>query len=289
MRAWLNVFVTLWLGCAGCHTAGGGGGPARDEPAALGSSVTALPWSAQDPHVCVVVPSETINIHATTGGRVLAVLVNVGDAVATDDPVLKLDDRTLSDGVTLAETRLLEAKAAFAARRQEVAQADAVRARAQNLVKAGVIPDEKLEDAAAEAELARRNAAGARATVASREAELLHVKRLASDALVRAPGAGVVASRLVEPGSAIAAGTLLLRIVASGTMKVRCAVPAGKAAALQGRESVDIRIGDAKFVQAAVTHVAPEVDAVSQLVIVESALPASASAMPGTAAWMRAH
>lgn len=280
--------VSLWIGCVGCEPEASDGGSVRSEPATLGSSVASLPWSEHDPHVCAVVPGETINIHATTGGRVLEVLVDVGDAVALDDSLLMFDDRTLGDDVTVAKTRVQEARAALAAKQLEAARAEVTRTRAANLVKVGAAPQEELEDAIAAAELARRNEAGVRATVASRGAELMHVERVAADAVVRAPGPGVVASRLVEPGSAIATGALLLRILTTDAVKVRCAVPASKAANLRVRHTVDIRIGEEEFVHAVVTHIAPEVDAVSQLVIVESSLPASTNAMPGTAAWMRA-
>ncbi|WP_101925415.1 MULTISPECIES: efflux RND transporter periplasmic adaptor subunit [Luteimonas] len=142
-----------------------------------------------------------------SGVRVASVEVEVGSVVEAGDVLLRLDDRTLASQLLQAD-----ASATEAATNLETARRQAARVRE--------LADEQMVSVqdAEEAEAARDNAqARLNTAIASRDAA--RVQR--GFTVVRAPVAGVVSARSVQPGQVVGAGGELLRLIRDGRLEWR--------------------------------------------------------------------
>jgi multidrug resistance efflux pump len=99
---------------------------------------------------------------------------------------------------------------------------------------------------------------------------------------VRAPFAGQVAERFVGPGSLVNPGTPILRLLASGEPLVRAAVPPEDSPTLKLGQKVGLHLrGTATRLAGSVTRIAPEIDAASQMILIEIALDPKAASAAG--------
>lgn len=161
-------------------------------------------------------------------GRVVEVRAREGDVVAAGAVLASLDDR---DVVARREQSDAAVRAADAVHNEARLQAGRLRA----LFADSAAPRAQLD--AAEAGLVRAEQAvrGARAMAAEVEA-------LADYAEVRAPFAGVVVQRLVDPGAFIAPGMPLLRIDDPSRLRIIAAVPPSIASGVPRGSSVGVTL-----------------------------------------------
>lgn len=153
-------------------------------------------------------PTRAVNIGSELSGTVKQVLVDVNDRVRKGQLLVELDTAKLSDQV-------LRSRAALAASRAQLAQSTATLKEARaNLarfeevarISGGKVPSATeldsaraaVERAAAAEDSARANGADARAALSTEETNL-------SKASIRSPIDGVVLTRSVDPGNAVAA------------------------------------------------------------------------------------
>jgi HlyD family secretion protein len=169
----------------------------------------------------------SVSIASRLTGTVERVLVDVGDQVSQGQILAVLDPTEL-------QARLRAAEASVGSARQDVALAQAglgkanadlglariVFERARSLVAAGALPVEDFDKAEGAFTASAASQRAARVGVAVRRAELdrLTQERQVADTVVsyttlRSPMAAVVIRRALEPGSAVAPGTVLLQLV----------------------------------------------------------------------------
>ncbi|MGH0034662.1 MAG: efflux RND transporter periplasmic adaptor subunit [Myxococcota bacterium] len=164
--------------------------------------------------------------HTAVSSRVLAriedVRVRAGSAVSEGDVLVVLDARDLRARVGEAQEVLRAAEA-----RLELALRE--HARAQELLRTGVAPERRLDEATTELRAAR-------ADVAGRREALSEARTAASFAEIRSPVTGRVVDRLAEPGDTAVPGRSLLRIYDPTLLRVEAPV----------RESlaVHLKVGD---------------------------------------------
>ncbi|MFZ2306307.1 MAG: efflux RND transporter periplasmic adaptor subunit [Rhodoferax sp.] len=153
-------------------------------------------------------PTRAVNIGSELSGTVKRVLVDVNDRVRKGQVLVELDTSKLSDQVLRSRAGLAAAVAQLAQSTATVKEAQASLARFEEVARlsGGKVPSATELDAAranvdrsiaAEAS-ARANVAEARATVSTDETNL-------SKASIRSPIDGVVLTRTVDPGNAVAA------------------------------------------------------------------------------------
>ena len=206
--------------------------------AALILAIAALVWSRRDtapppapvlPRVSVLVPGLQLvaaEVRATgsieakrampaavqgEGGAVVAVLAEAGQKVGKGQLLARLDSSVQSQQVRQLEAALQQARA-------DAALADSELRRAQTLVEKGFISKADIER-----RTATRDSAQARVAVAA--AQLREGRARLARLEIRAPGAGLVLSRAVEPGQVVGAGSPPLFVVAEkGVMEMRAAI-----------------------------------------------------------------
>lgn len=220
----------------------------------------------------VIEAVQQADLTAQTAGRVAAVAVDVNDKVVAGQVLLRLTGVEQRAGAEAA-------RAQAAAARAQAVEAEASYRRFAGLAQQQYVSKQQLDQA-----LAARNAA--QATARAAEAQVAQAAQQADYTQVRAPFAGVVAQRLVEPGESVSPGQPLMRVFNPGRFRIQVQVPQGVAAALRAATQADITLADGRVLVASEVIVYPGADAHSVTVRVQ--LPAEAGAlMPGQVASVR--
>lgn len=185
-------------------------------------------------------------IGPTVAGRVLKVLVDVGDSVkagqllAEMEPV-DLDERlaALDASTGRAATLVLaaEAQKRDALARKELAVINArrnVELGEKNFISASAVEARLQELVSAEASLssADANLAGARQELTRFKAERSGLHQQRENIRLLAPGAGVITSRDAEAGSTVVAGQAVVKLVEPSSLWVRVRFDQGRSAGL---------------------------------------------------------
>lgn len=195
-------------------------------------------------------------------GRVAAMLVDEGEAVAAGDVLAKLDTGPLEDEVAMREADLAAAEAALAeldagARPEEIARAEAelrltqatlanaqrVFARVENLLGSNAVSQQSYDEAKATRDEAAARLQAAQASLdlveagarqeeidaarAQRDgaaARLVAARRSLEDATLTAPDAGIVLARVREPGAIVTAGATIYTVSLTRPVQVRAYV-----------------------------------------------------------------
>lgn len=153
-------------------------------------------------------PTRSVSIGSELSGTVLRVLVDVNDRVKKGQVLVELDTAKLSDQVARSRASLGSAIAQVAQAVATVMETQGNLARLEEVarISGGKVPS-KAELDTAHATLARAQAAevSARANVTVAQATLSTDETNLSKASIRSPTDGVVLTRTVDPGNAVAA------------------------------------------------------------------------------------
>jgi RND family efflux transporter MFP subunit len=210
-------------------------------------------------------------LSAQTSGRVTAVEVDVNDRVVAGQILLRLSVVEQQAGVDAARAQLRAAEAA-------AIEAERNYQRFASLSKDNYVSRAQLDQARAarDAANAARDAARAQLSAAGQGADYT---------IVRAPYAGIVAARRVEPGEAVAPGQPLLTVYAPDDLRIEVQVPQSEADAIRAQPSARVVFDDGVSVDARQVVVYPGADPLSHSVTVRVLLPQMATPVaPGTTA-----
>jgi len=262
--------LTLALGLAAC-----GGQPPSASAPALPSLATvtvhAQAGGAARAWDGVVEAVQQADLAAQTSGRITAVAVDVNDRVQAGDVLLRLTAVEQQAGANAARAQLRAAEA-------NAAEAEANYARFVALADKQYVSRLQLDQAKAgrDAAVATRDAARAQLAQAGQQADYT---------TVRAPFAGIVSARRVEPGETVAPGQPLLSLYAPGALRLEVQVPQSDAEAIRAAPKATVQVDGGAPVAAAQVVVFPAADPLTHSVGVRVILPAMAQAVaPGVTA-----
>jgi RND family efflux transporter MFP subunit len=219
----------------------------------------------------VVEAVQQAQLSAQTAGRVAAVLVDVNDRVAAGAVLLRLTAFEQQAGVDTAQAQLKSAEA-------QLAEAESRYRRAAELIARQLISraDHDLAVAGRDTAIAARDAA---------RAQLQQAQQQSAYTVVRAPYAGIVSTRQVEPGEVVAPGQPLLGLYAPGALRVEVQVPQTQAVAIRAAGNAKLVLADGRELAAKSITVFPSADPLTHAVGVRVLLPAlSPAPQPGTTA-----
>jgi len=190
----------------------------------------------------VAEPMRQATLSTKLMGTVTAVLVQEGDRVTSGAPLLRIDARDLDAkagqvAAGIADARAQLADATTQAARMRALYADSAATKAQN--------------EAAQTGLARSEAGLRAAQASARELDAVR-----SYATVRAPFAGIVTSRMVDPGAFAAPGALLVTVQDVSTLRISVSASGAAARSLQRGQVLDATI-DGAAVSARIEGVVP--------------------------------
>lgn len=153
-------------------------------------------------------PTRLVAIGSELSGTVAQVLVDVNDRVRRGQVLVQLDTAKLRDQIARSRAGLASAQAKLASARATQAEAQASLARLEEVARlsAGRVPAQsELDTARAALQRAQADVQAAEASVADARAALSTDETNLAKAAIRSPIDGVVLSRAVEPGNAVAA------------------------------------------------------------------------------------
>ena len=219
----------------------------------------------------VVEAVQQAELSAQTSGRVLVVAADVNDRVAAGAVLLRLTAVEQLAGADAARAQLRATEAA-------VVEAEANYARYAALGAKQFVSRLQLDQArsARDAAVAGRDAA---------RAQLSRVGQQAEYTVVRAPFAGIVSARRVEPGESVISGQSLMSVYAPLALRIQVQVPESDAVAIRAANSAQVVLADGRSVAASAITVFPAADPATHSVAVRISLPELANApLPGATA-----
>ena len=153
-------------------------------------------------------PTRSISIGSELSGTVLKVNVDVNDSIRKGEVLVELDPAKFRDQVRRSQATLAAARAKVDETAATIAEAQASLVRLEDVARlsGGKVPARtELDAARAVALRAVANDASARAGVSDAEAALSTDQTNLSKAAIGAPADGVILTRAVDPGNAVAA------------------------------------------------------------------------------------
>ncbi len=203
------------------------------------------------------------------GGAIVAIRAEAGQYVRAGQVLAEIDS-----GVQRAQLAQLEAAVAQADADVRLAQAELDRA--LKLVERGFVSQADIDR-----RTATRDSARARAEVA--RAQVREMRERIARLSIRAPEAGLVLQRMVEPGQVVSpASGALFRIAAGGQMELRAEVAEQDMAALSVGEPVSVTpVGASRPVTGTIWLLEPVIDPQRRLGTARIALPADPSIRAG--------
>jgi HlyD family secretion protein len=162
-------------------------------------------------------PIRVVEVKSKASGEVLRVLVETGTKVVQGDLLTEIDPRDVQNVLTQAEADLESAQV-------RLKTVEAQRQRMEALRATGVVTQQELETAV-------DAAATARASLVRAETNLQLARERRKDVTIRAPIAGTILERTIEPGQIIASatsnvsgGTTLFKMADMAEMQVRAKI-----------------------------------------------------------------
>jgi RND family efflux transporter MFP subunit len=244
-----------------------------------------------------LVSPDQAKVSSEVAGIVRQVLVEIGQEVQTNQVLVKLDPRELELALQRAESALHQTEAQLgidgvqvkepppderiSTVRTAIANRDDARAqlaRARRLMSQRLLPQADLETAETRVRVTEAAYQAALETVQSLKASLqdrraayeLAQKKL-NDAVIRAPVAGQISERLVQPGEFIRENIQVVTIVTMNPLKLKTAVQERYAGLIQPGLTVRFRVEsypDEMF-EGRVVNISPAVDQSTRTFLVE--------------------
>jgi HlyD family secretion protein len=153
-------------------------------------------------------PTRSVSIGSELSGTVLRVLVDVNDKVKKGQVLVELDTAKLNDQVARSRAALSSANAKVTLTMATVKEAQGNLARLEEVARlsGGKVPSKaELDTGRASSERAQADELSARANVTDAQAAVSTDQTNLSKASIRSPTDGVVLTRTVDPGNAVAA------------------------------------------------------------------------------------
>jgi membrane fusion protein, multidrug efflux system len=158
-----------------------------------------------------LVADREARIRAEVAGAVLQTFVDQGQRVAAGQTLGRIDAGVLNDVALSARSGVTQARVA-------AQQAERELGRSRTLVAAGAI-------AARDVEAAERGNLAAQAALADAQSRVASAEKNLRNATIRAPFAGVISEKSVNPGDIVAPGAALFTVIDPRSLRLEASVP----------------------------------------------------------------
>jgi len=252
---------------------------------------------------------DQVTVSSEADGQVQKINADLGDRVRAGQVLIELDDEKQRYAYEQQQAALARTLAQYGApdpehlpdieqtpeakrTKADLAQAEQAYARAAELFKRTLIPQQGLDDARTAVETKKanydaslHNARNLRASIRASEAEMKLAARQLRDAAIRAPFDGYVEKRLVNLGELVKAQMPVMAIVRLDPLKVIAEIPEKMAPWIAEGRPVELRVDayrDRTFT-GKVTRISPAVNTSTRAFPFEAVVPnADAVLKPGT-------
>jgi RND family efflux transporter MFP subunit len=235
------------------------------DPAVEARTILLAPqtFTATVPITGSLVSLSRVDVKAETTGRLVRFDKQEGEAVAAGEVVAWVEQENYRLGAQQAESAVQVAEAALARARVLESHACTELERARNLVSSGGITDKDLKAAAVLEQDAHAQVALALAQLAQARATLAVARKRLADCQVRAPVAGEIHRRFVNPGAYLEPPTMLFTLVDNRRLELDSPVPAADLGAVKPGQQATFSVSSYAGVSFAgrVLEINPAVDA----------------------------
>jgi HlyD family secretion protein len=294
------VVVAANSGCSSSGQADGGGRNGRGRGSAIHVETAVLQRISVERRVDLsgtLVSPDQARVSSEVAGIVRDVPVQLGSEVRVGDALVRLEPRELTLALDRAESALRQVEAQLGIRptqdkqppadeqiasvQQAAANRDDARAaytRAQQLSGRGLLSqvdhdtaETRLKVAEANYQAALDNIRSLKASLQDRRASYELAQKKLNDAVVRAPVAGSVAERAVQPGEYIRENTPVATIVQMNPLKLKTAIQEKNAGVITVGQTVEFAVEafPAQTFHGKVAYVSPAVDQTTRTFPVE--------------------
>lgn len=278
---WAGLFGASAAIFAGCH---------GNEPVAAAGPVQMMQArvvESREQQVSQVIRS-TGSVHAQQSSiisaqvmsRVRQVLVREGDSVRAGQTLVLLDDANLGAQMEQAHAGVRAAENAQAAAQSNAALAASTLDRYRQLQAQKSVSPQEMDEVSRRAEAAAANLDAAKAQTEAARAQDSGARTMMSYAKLVAPFAGVITSRMVDPGSVAAPGVPLLQVDQAGVLQLQTSVDESAVASIHKGMKLQVELNGAETV-GTVAEIDPAADASSHGFPVKIDLPGSSQTRAG--------
>jgi membrane fusion protein, multidrug efflux system len=264
--------------------------PSRPAVTVHTQAVQTTPWPESYQAIGTVRPRKVAVISSKLMGYVREVRVNPGDRVRQGQVLLTVDARDLEANRQQAEAGLqeardaaIEADSAIAAAKANLELAQVTFKRFQDLFQKKSLSNQEFDEAATRLKaaqasyqmaLARKKQVNSKIEQAEREIQAVSVNLSYSD--VKAPFAGIVTEKSVDPGNLAAPGVPLMTIEQAGSYRLEASVEESRLPLARLGQNVPVSFDAlARTLNGRVAEIVPSVDSASRSFIVKIDLPNS--------------
>lgn len=287
----LVIALAVALALAACDT--GDAPPQQQAARDAGALATPEPQPSIEDRgfIAVIAPARSIDVQPPFAGELAEVHVRAGDVVDEGDLIATLESRPLKERLRSAEAAYGQARARYRSERVAVNNAERRLERARKDFADGIGSERDVQDADAALDTARAARDQASSAVKAAKADVDTAKRNMSETKITADFAGTISMRYRDPGAAVGPGLPVVRLIATGSLWVRFAIPPDRREAISVGDTVRVDIdGVEATAEAVVKQISPELDPASKMIFAEAelVLPAGLSSkiQPGMEAWV---
>jgi RND family efflux transporter MFP subunit len=206
------------------------------------------------------------NLGFRVAGKIVERLVNVGQPVKADQPLMRIDDTDLRLALTAKRNAVIAARAS-------AVQLDADERRYAKLVPTGSAPRQRYEQAIAASDTAK-------AQLAAAEAEARVAENEATYSVLVADADGMVVETLGEPGQVVSAGQTVVRLAQAGPREAVVALPETIRPAIGSVAEASVYGGDGRHHPAHLRQLSDAADAQTRTYEARYVLDGEAAAAP---------
>ena len=220
---------------------------------------------------------ESSTLSAQVVGHVEQVLVHAGDRVAAGQTLAILDDATLRASAAQADASVIAAENQQVAAQTSADLASSTLARYKQLQAQKSVSPQEMDEVSRRAEASAQQVAALKAQANAARAQARSAHAMLLYARIRAPFAGVVTARMVDPGALAAPGVPLLQIDRDGPLQLDATVDESAISAVHMGMSIPVNVDGTEFTGGAgkVEEIVPAADPSSHTFLVKIGLAAS--------------
>ena len=232
--------------------------------------VTAKALDQSDGMLGVLTPLLEMELEPVIEGRVIRVVVRIGDRVEKGGLIAELDSGLIRRDLAEAEARLQAALAGEAEAETKLRMARGLLERQRTLVEKQAISRESVRAAQEGVELSIAELDRATAEVRHYEATAAHHRERLGETRLLAPFSGTIAERYANPGMTVGPDRAVVRLISNEMLRVRFAAPIERAGELMREQRLRLIVsGIGQALDGEITQVGSEVDPASGMIICE--------------------
>jgi len=278
---WATLLAASGVMIAGCH-----GGQSAATPATV-QTMQARVVESNEQQVPVTLQStgtvharETAVLSAQVMGRIRQVMVREGDSVRAGQTLVLLDDAALRAQVEQAQAGVKAAQNAQAAAQTNSALAASTLGRYKQLESEKSVSPQEMDEVSRRAEGAAASVDAMRAQTEAARAQESGARAMMNYTRLAAPFAGVVTSRMADPGTMAAPGVPLLQVDQAGPLQLDAPVDESVIGAIRKGMKLTVEVNGVAST-ASIAQIVPAADPSSHSFLVKIDLPSSTQTRAG--------